>query len=454
VTLTPELVLHGRYRLVERIAVGGMGEVWRAVDTTLDRQVAVKALKAEYADDPDFLARFRAEARHTAALLHPGIAGVYDYGEVGDGQGRSGATTAYLVMELVDGEPLSTVLSREGRLDPPRALDVIGQAALALQAAHDAGVVHRDVKPGNLLVRPDGVVKVTDFGIARATDTAPITATGTVLGTAYYLSPEQASGVAVGPASDVYSLGVVLHECLTGRRPFTGESAVAVALAHQRQPVPPLPPDLPPSVRDLVARALAKDPADRPDSAGRFGRDLLAVKQAAYGGEGDTPTVVIPPAVARAGGPDDTRVLTRGTRPVAAGPPPSTRGARGPAAPPRRPAPARAPGRGGAAGPRAPRVLGGSPAEHSRRSGAGRPAAASRARSRARTRRGPARARRRARPRRRGGARRQRAHRGGGRARRRPRRRRVVPGAGHGRAAAGRPRGRQQRGRGPGRHPR
>jgi eukaryotic-like serine/threonine-protein kinase len=311
VSLSPELVLSNRYQLVERIAVGGMGEVWRAVDTTLGRQVAVKALKAEYADDPEFLSRFRAEARHTAALLHPGIANVYDYGEVGDGQGRSGATTAYLVMELVDGEPLSSLLSREGAIPPARALDIAGQAALALQAAHDAGVIHRDVKPGNLLLRPDGVVKVTDFGIARVADSAPITATGTVLGTAYYLSPEQAVGSPAGPASDIYSLGVVAFECLTGRRPFTGESAIAVAMAHQREPVPELPAELPLAVRRVVEQALAKDPEDRPASAGDFGRDLLNVKDAVYGGEGNTPTVVLPPAVARGTRQDATRPLTR-----------------------------------------------------------------------------------------------------------------------------------------------
>ncbi|MDP9408434.1 MAG: serine/threonine protein kinase, partial [Actinomycetota bacterium] len=307
-TLAPELVLADRYRLVERIASGGMGEVWRAVDTILGRQVAVKALKAELVDDPEFLDRFRAEARHTASLLHPGIANVYDYGEVGDGQGRSGATTAYLVMELVDGEPLSTILAREGRLDPPHALDICAQAAVALQAAHDMGVIHRDVKPGNILVRPDGVVKVTDFGIARAADAAPTTATGTVLGTAYYLSPEQASAGDVGPASDVYSLGIVAFECLAGHRPYTGDNPIAVALAHQREPVPELPADIPLPVRRVVAQALAKDPAERPAGAGQFRRDLLAVSDAVYGGAGGAQTVVLPPAVARASGPDATRV--------------------------------------------------------------------------------------------------------------------------------------------------
>ena len=194
----PDLTIAERYRLVERIAVGGMGTVWQARDELLDRFVAVKILKEEYAADPSFLERFRREARHTASLSHAGIANVFDYGEVGD--------TAYLVMELVPGEPLSAILAREGALPARRALDVVGQTGLALQAAHDAGVIHRDVKPGNLIVRPDGVVKVTDFGIARAVDAAPVTQTGLVVGTAAYLSPEQASGRDAGPTSDVYSL--------------------------------------------------------------------------------------------------------------------------------------------------------------------------------------------------------------------------------------------------------
>src|SRR6059058_5830687 len=250
-TLAPDFSIGDRYRLEQRIAIGGMGEVWRATDTLLGRSVAVKVLKAEYAADPSFVQRFRNEARHTASLSHPGIANVYDYGEVGD--------MAFLVMELVVGEPLSTLLAREGRLEPRRALDIIGQAALALQAAHDAGVVHRDVKPGNLLVRPDGVVKVTDFGIARAADAVPLTRTGTVMGTAYYLSPEQASGRTVTPASDVYSLGAVAYECVAGRRPFPGDNPLAVATAHVRDTPPPLPADVPEPVRDLVLSALEKD---------------------------------------------------------------------------------------------------------------------------------------------------------------------------------------------------
>jgi len=268
-----ERVLADRYRLDERIAVGGMGEVWRGLDMLLGRPVAVKCLKPEYVGHPEFSERFRAEARHAAGLSHPGIASVYDYGEQ-----TSPEPAAWLVMELVDGEPLSALLRREGALPPARALDIVGQAALALGAAHAAGVVHRDVKPGNLMVRPDGVVKVTDFGIARAVDAVPLTRTGTVLGTAYYLSPEQASGRPVTPASDVYSLGAVAYECLAGRRPFPGDNPIAVATAHVRDTPPPLPAEIPEPVRELVLRALEKDPARRPQNAGDLGRTALALE--------------------------------------------------------------------------------------------------------------------------------------------------------------------------------
>ena len=269
-------LLADRYRLVERIATGGMGEVWRAQDVLLGRDVAVKTLKEQFVGDPDFRARFRAEARHAGRLGHPGIASVYDFGET-DG-------SAWLVMELVEGEPLSSLLRREGALSVDRTLDLVAQAAAALQAAHEGGVVHRDVKPGNLLVRPDGVLKVTDFGIASATDAVPLTQTGSVVGTAYYLSPEQAAGRTATPASDVYSLGVVAYECLAGRRPFPGDNPVAVALAHLQAPVPPLRAAVPQPVRELVLRALAKDPADRFPGAADMGRRAAALRAALEGG--------------------------------------------------------------------------------------------------------------------------------------------------------------------------
>jgi len=308
-TLSPELTLANRYRLVSRIAVGGMGEVWQAQDELLGRLVAVKVLKAEYVDDADFLERFRQEARHTAALSHPGIANVFDYGEIREA-GSDSALTAYLVMEYVEGEPLSALLAR-GRLEPAQVLDIVGQAGLALQAAHDAGVVHRDVKPGNLLVRPDGTVKVTDFGIARAADGVPLTQTGTVLGTAYYLSPEQGSGRPVGPASDVYSLGVVAYECLAGARPFTGTNPVAVAMAHVRDQPPALADDVPAPVRTLVEQTLEKDPQRRPDGAGTFGATALALREALYGKAPSTGPMATTMAATMAGaGAGATRALT------------------------------------------------------------------------------------------------------------------------------------------------
>ncbi|MBV9291346.1 MAG: serine/threonine protein kinase, partial [Frankiales bacterium] len=295
-TLAPDLALGDRYTLVERIAVGGMGEVWRARDDLLGRTVAVKVLKEEYAADPLFLERFRNEAKHTASLSHPGIANVFDYGEVG--------ATAYLVMELVDGQPLSAVLAERGSLPPAETMDVVGQVGLALQAAHDAGVIHRDVKPGNLLIRPDGVVKVTDFGIARVVDAAPVTQTGMLVGTAAYLSPEQAGGRPVTSASDVYSLGVVAYECLAGARPFRGDSPVGVAMAHVNTAPPPLPDTTPPLVADFVMRSLDKEPSRRQPSAGDFGRTALAL--AAQLREPDpatAPTTPAPPPTAVMTGP-------------------------------------------------------------------------------------------------------------------------------------------------------
>ena len=259
--------LGDRYELLSLIATGGMGQVWRAHDALLDRPVAVKVLRSEYTGDPTFLARFRAEAQHTARLVHPNIAALHDYGEVVATDG-SGETLAYLVMELVEGEPLSALLARCGRLDPHRTLDVVRQTAAALAVAHAAGVVHRDVKPGNVLVGWDGVVKITDFGIAWSASSVPLTCTGQVVGTAHYLSPEQADGGKAGPASDVYALGAITYECLAGRRAFDGESPVQIALAQIRDEPAPLPDDVPEPLRTLVARALVKDPALRfPDGA-------------------------------------------------------------------------------------------------------------------------------------------------------------------------------------------
>ncbi|MFI6509882.1 serine/threonine-protein kinase [Streptosporangium sp. NPDC050855] len=252
-------LLGGRYRPLGRIASGGMGEVWRARDDLLGREVAVKLLRAHVAEDPEFRRRFRSEARIAAGLSDPGIAQVFDYGEA--------EGVAYLVMELVPGQSLAGILTRDGRLPPEVTLDVVHQTARALHAAHSGGIIHRDIKPGNLLVTEAGVIKITDFGIARVLEAAPVTQTGMLLGTAQYVSPEQASGEPLTPATDIYSLGVVAYECLAGRAPFTADTQVAIALMHIGEPPPPLPDDVPPMVRDLVMACLSKDPLRRPAGA-------------------------------------------------------------------------------------------------------------------------------------------------------------------------------------------
>jgi serine/threonine protein kinase len=258
-----DYVLDGRYALIERIATGGMGEVWRGADQILGRPVAIKMLAAMHAEDRQFRERFRAEARYAASLSHPGIARVFDYGE------NSPLGGPYLIMELVDGQPLSEILEHYHRLDPDVVLDIVGQAARALEIAHQAGIVHRDIKPGNLLIMADGTTKITDFGIAKANSLQAVnlTATGIVMGTALYVSPEQATGAPLSGSSDVYSLGVVAYECLAGDPPFVADQPLAIAIMHKHDPVPPLPPDVPRPVADLVLAMLAKSPDGRPETA-------------------------------------------------------------------------------------------------------------------------------------------------------------------------------------------
>ncbi|GAA1448636.1 serine/threonine-protein kinase [Leifsonia poae] len=268
---TAGLTFGGRYELQSRIAIGGMGEVWQATDLVIGRTVAIKILKDEYLGDPGFLERFRAEARHAALVNHEGIANVFDYGE------EEGS--AFLVMELVPGEALSTILEREHVLSTDKTLDIVAQTAAALHAAHAAGLVHRDIKPGNLLITPDGRVKITDFGIARIADQVPLTATGQVMGTVQYLSPEQASGHPASPTTDIYSLGIVAYECLAGRRPFTGESQVAIAMAQINEAPPELPATVAEPVRNLVFACIAKNPADRPASAAHLARAAQALRR-------------------------------------------------------------------------------------------------------------------------------------------------------------------------------
>jgi serine/threonine protein kinase len=319
-----DYLLAGRYRLTGRIAAGGMGEVWRGEDELLNRPVAVKLLPTGRAGDEAFLARFRAEARYAASLSHPGIARVYDYGESAEFGG------AYLVMELVNGEPLSAILARAGRLSADATLDIIGQAARALDTAHQADIVHRDIKPGNLLVAAGGTTKITDFGIAtavRAAQASHLTETGMVMGTAMYVSPEQATGAPVTSASDIYSLGVVAYECLAGRPPFTASEPLAIAFAHKHDPVPPLPPDVPQSVADLVYDMLAKTPDGRPASMrvvadrAEMLRDALAMGDAMSDGRMGVTRADLPAARTSSLGQDAGR-----NRPGGRGAPNSRRG--------------------------------------------------------------------------------------------------------------------------------
>ncbi len=270
-SLSPE-VLASRYRLDQLIASGGMGAVWRAVDLVLDRPVAVKLLRDELAHHPDTATRFRAEARHAAGLSHPAIAQVYDFGEA------SGDQPAFLVMELVDGPPLTDLIAA-GPLAPGQVMDIVGQVAAGLAVAHAAGVVHRDIKPGNLLIDSGGIVKITDFGVAYAVGSAPLTRTGTLIGTPAYLAPERVAGQPAGPASDLYSLGMVAYECLAGRVPFTG-TAMEIALAHRLQPLPPLPAAVPPDVAGLIADLTARDPGGRPAGAGQVAAHASALSEA------------------------------------------------------------------------------------------------------------------------------------------------------------------------------
>ena len=253
--LSTGMRLGDRYRLEARIGSGGMGEVWRAVDEVLSRPVAVKVMLARVADDPDFARRFLAEATAMARVNHPAVASIHDYGRSHD--------VTFLVMELVEGRSLAQLLARDGRLGPQDTMRLIAQAADGLQAVHDCGIVHRDIKPANLLVRPDGSVVITDFGIARRDDASRLTASGAILGTPSYLSPEQVLGQPVTVRSDVYSLGLTAYECLAGAPPFVGDNPYAVALQRLQAAPRTIGVTLSAGVRAVVERALATDPADR-----------------------------------------------------------------------------------------------------------------------------------------------------------------------------------------------
>jgi serine/threonine-protein kinase len=288
-------VLGGRYRLIELLAQGGMATIFRARDAQLERDVAIKVLRPEYGRDPDFLARFRQEAQSVASLNHPNIVAVYDYGQ--DEQGP------YIVMELVDGEDLATLVREGGPIPPRQAARMAASVARALQAAHGAGMVHRDVKTSNVLLSRDGQVKVVDFGIARAVAEAQITLPGTTLGSVHYFSPEQARGEPATAASDIYSLGIVLFELLTGRRPWEGDSAASIAMARLSGPVP-MPSDyragIPHALEAIDRKALMLEPSARFGSAGAMADALDIYLAEAPADPG--PGAFAPPAAGAAAG--------------------------------------------------------------------------------------------------------------------------------------------------------
>ncbi len=282
--MTVTELLDNRYEIIRRLGSGGMADVYLARDIQLGRQVAIKVLYKRYASDDEFVARFRHEAQSAAALNHPHIVSIFDRGEA--------EGSYYIAMEYLEGESLKEVITKEGPLAPARAIEFSEQILQALQFAHEHNVIHRDIKPHNIVINGRGQVKVTDFGIARAGTSPAMTETGSIIGTAQYLSPEQAKGKAVEQSSDLYSLGVVLYEMLTGRVPFEGENPVAIALKHlSDEPVPPqaLVPEIPNNLNAVVMRALAKDPRDRYPTAEEFLADLERCRQ-------DLPVTAPPPA--------------------------------------------------------------------------------------------------------------------------------------------------------------
>lgn len=266
-----ERVYGNRYRVTEKIGSGGMADVYKAQDQVLGRTVAVKVLHPRYAADPTFVARFRQEAQAAANLSNPHIVNIYDWGQED--------STYFIVMEYVRGTDLKTLVDEKGPVDPVKAAEYAAQVCQALAVAHGYDIVHRDIKPHNIVLTPDGTVKVMDFGIARAGNTT-MTQTGSVLGTAQYISPEQAQGRPIGPGSDLYSLGVVLYELTTGRLPFQGDTPVAVALKQvNEEPVPPrrINPAIPPALEAVILHAMRKDPAERYGSADEMRDDLRRV---------------------------------------------------------------------------------------------------------------------------------------------------------------------------------
>ncbi|MCC3763162.1 serine/threonine protein kinase [Glycomyces sp. TRM65418] len=304
--MEPGNLIAGRYRLEQRLAAGGMGAVWRGTDTRLNRAVAIKLLHAGLSGNDRFRARFHQEAQAVAALQSPGIVALYDYGEEHAPEGL----VSYLIMELVRGQALDNVLRERGRLSPTETLKILASAAEALDVAHQAHIIHRDIKPGNLLVGSDGTVKIVDFGIAAAKGGAGLTETGTVMGTLAYASPEQLQGAQLTGATDLYSLGIVGYECLAGRPPFAGNEPTAAIAGHLTGQPAPLPPDVPGPVAQIIMRCLAKDPRQRFASAAEFARVCRA------GGMGGGTTAILSPGSPPHQSPQATRAMSPAAAPA------------------------------------------------------------------------------------------------------------------------------------------
>ncbi len=285
-------LLNNRYELLDPLGQGGMATVYRGVDTRLGRPVAIKLLHAQYNTDDEFRRRFEHEAQSAAGLSsHPNIVDVYDVGQEDD--------LPFIIMELVEGSDLKKIIEQQGPLTIERSLGIAQQVAEGLDYAHNRGLVHRDIKPQNILVSPDGTARISDFGIAKSHLSTAVTQAGMTFGTADYISPEQAQGLPASPQSDIYSLGVVVYEMLTRHLPFTGDSPMAVAVQHIQQPPPPLRqwnPNLPASLERIVMSALAKNPRERPASARAFASSLQEYRTAR--GQETIPVPVVPRAAA------------------------------------------------------------------------------------------------------------------------------------------------------------
>lgn len=285
------LLVGNRYVLNERIAVGGMGEVWKAHDENLNKPVAIKILRPELAGQKLFLSRLEYESKNARQVRHPNLAHIFNSGEQ-DGLG-------WIAMEMVVGEPLTTILEKHPVVEPKFILSVLYQACGALAAVHKAGIIHRDIKPGNILITKEGVVKLSDFGISKAVDQVTLTAEGMVMGTAQYLSPEQAIGKPASAAGDLYALGVITYEALIGNRPFTGEKPVDIAFAHVNSPIPVLPASVPEPLQRLIRKLLQKDPRERWNDAELLQKEIVKiwyeVNQIPYHEWADTGIQPVPP---------------------------------------------------------------------------------------------------------------------------------------------------------------